>query len=67
MRRFFIVMDDGFDIKPLRDKLNEKKIGCMFIIGHNIVITGEARYGDFCSVLWYCQKYGPVRCELAPV
>lgn len=66
MIRFFIKMKANFEYKELREKLDEKKIACMFVIGEYVVVTGEGRYGDFCSTLWHCQKYGRAICEVTP-
>lgn len=66
MRRFLILMRDDFDIAELKALLDEKKQACLFVIGHNVAITGEAKYGTFCSILWHCQKFGEVKCILSP-
>lgn len=65
MFRFMIVLDDEFD----REKLEEviKKFPNLHIedFDHKVFVVGSAKYGVFCSVLWQCQKFGEVRCELS--
>lgn len=71
MRRFLILMQGEYDMVELREKLGNKigatKTVALFWVSDRIVMTGTAKFGFICSLLWQCQKFGEVRCEIAPI
>lgn len=65
MFRFVIALDDEFkheDLEKALEKFQNKQIKDF---DHKVFVVGTAKYGVFCSILWQCQKFGEVRCEIS--
>ena len=64
MYKYIIALDDNFDHKELEEALAKFPGHYVKDFDFKVFVTGTAKYGTFCSILWQCQKFGEVRCEL---
>lgn len=65
MFRFMIVLDDEFNHGGLEAVLKRFPNLRIRDFDHKVFVTGVTKYGVFCSILWQCQKFGEVKCELS--
>lgn len=65
--QYLIVMKADFSVEDLCSRLENTRAEKITLLGDRVMITGDGRYGDFCSILWHCQKFGDVHCEITSV
>ena len=63
--KYVIALDDEFDHEELKKALENFPAHNVKDFDHKVFVIGTAKYGMFCSILWQCQKFGEVRCELS--